>query len=194
MKVMNKEKIKIGFDMDGVILFNPSRIFRSLISKSKKAHLIHRQELEFYHPNSPLEDFFWLLIHKSSFKLAAGFQELEELALNNRLELYVISARFACLKPDTKRWLKVINRRQIFKNLYFNDKDEQPHLFKKRMVEKLKLDYFVEDNWDVVSYLAKNQKQTQIWWLSNFLDREINYPYKFFSFQTVTEKIAKLLL
>lgn len=191
---MTQEKIKIGFDMDGVILFNPSRIFRGLISKSKKAHLIPRQELEFYHPNSPLEDLLWLLIHKSSFKLAAGFKQLEKLASDNRLELYVVSARFACLSSDTKRWLKVINRNKIFKKLYFNDQDEQPHLFKERMVKELKLDYFVEDNWDVVSYLAKNQKRTQIWWLSNFLDREIDYPHKFFSFQTVTEKIAKLLL
>ena len=61
-------------------------------------------------------------------------------------------------------------------------------------LQELALDYFVEDNWDVVNYLAKEQGQTQIWWLSNFLDRQIDYPHKFFSFQSVVSKIAGFLL
>lgn len=190
---MTEQKIKIGFDMDGVILYNPSRIFRSLISRSKKAHLFPRKELEFYHPSSNLEKFLWLMVHKSSFKLADGFKDLEELALNGNFELYVVSARFACLQSDTKKWQRIINRKNIFKEIYFNDHDEQPHMFKKRMIEKLKLDYFVEDNWDVASYLAKNQKKVQVWWLSNFFDQAIDYPHKFFFFNDVVLKIKSLI-
>ncbi len=191
---MKKQKIKIGFDLDGVILFNPSRIFRSVISRSKKAHLIPRKELEFYHPNSKIEQLIWLLVHKSSFKLADGFAELERLVKKNNLEIYVISARFSCLQSDTRRWVKTINHQNIFKALYFNDHDEQPHLFKKRMIEKLGLDYFVEDNWDVAHYLASSQKKVQIWWLSNLLDQSIVYPYKFFSFKAIVSKIESFLL
>ncbi len=190
---MTEQKIKIGFDMDGVILYNPSRIFRSLISRSKKAHLFPRKELEFYHPTSNLEKFLWLMVHKSSFKLADGFGDLEKLALTGDLELYVVSARFACLQSDTKKWQKIINRKNIFKEIYFNDHDEQPHMFKKRMIEKLQLDYFVEDNWDVASYLAKNQKKVQVWWLSNFFDQAINYPHKLFFFKDVVSKIKSLV-
>lgn len=191
---MKNETIKIGFDMDGVILFNPSRVFRNLISRTKKAHLFPRKELEFYHPNSKLENFLWLMIHKSSFKLADGFTDLEALAQQNKLEFYVVSARFLCLESDTKRWKKIINHNNIFKEIYFNNDDEQPHFFKKRMIEKLNLDYFVEDNWDVASYLARSQKRVQIWWLSNFLDKAIDYPYKFFSFKEIVLKINSLLL
>lgn len=180
--------------MDGVILENPSRIFRSLISRSKKAHLLPRKELEFYHPTSNIEKWLWLLVHKSSFRLAKGFTKLEELAKSGKLELYVISARFECLSEDTNKWREIINRSGIFKELYFNEKDEQPHLFKLRMIEKLKPDYFVEDNWDVASYLASNQKNTQVWWLSNLLDRSIDYPHKFFAFQAVVSKIKEFLL
>ena len=190
-----QKMIRIGFDLDGVLLDNPSRVFRSLISRSKKAHLFPRKELEFYHPNSAWEKFLWTMVHKSSFKLAKGFAQLESLALEQtNLQIYVISARFACLKKDTCQWQKIINQKHIFQGMYFNDQDEQPHLFKKRMVQELALDYFVEDNWDVVNYLAKEQGQTQIWWLSNFLDRQIDYPYKFFSFQSVVSKIAGFLL
>lgn len=193
---MTNKKIKIGFDLDGVILYNPSRFFRSLISRSKKAHLFPRKELEFYHPNSPLEEFLWLLVHKSSFKLASGFNDFEKLVLDSKgqLEVYIVSARFSCLQNDTAKWKKVFNRNQIFKAVYFNDHDEQPHFFKKRMIEELRLDYFVEDNWDVASYLAKHQQKTQIWWLSNLLDRAIGYPYKFFSFRAVVLKIKSFLL
>ncbi|HPS40792.1 MAG TPA: hypothetical protein PLQ50_02175 [Candidatus Woesebacteria bacterium] len=191
---MQNKKIRIGFDLDGVILTNHIRVLRSLISRSKKAHLFPRQELEFYHPNSSVEDFLWLLVHKSSFKLANGFHELEQLALDQKIDIYVVSARFACLKNDTAQWRKIIDRRHVFKGMYFNDQDEQPHFFKKQMIEKLKLDYFVEDNWDVASYLANNQKQVQIWWLSNFFDRTINYPYKFFSFKDVVLKIQSFLI
>ena len=191
---MSKAKIKIGFDMDGVLLENPSRIFRSLISRSKKAHLFPRKELEFYHPESALEKWLWLMVHKSSFRLAPGFIELEKLHAEGKLELYVVSARFACLSSDTSRWVKRLNQKQIFKELYFNELDEQPHLFKLGMVKKLKLDYFVEDNWDVASYLATEQSKTEVWWLSNLLDRGINYPHKFFSFQAVVTKIKDFLL
>lgn len=192
---MTQKIIRIGFDLDGVILDNPSRILRSLISRSKKAHLFPRKELEFYHPNSSLEQLLWSLVHKSSYKLADGFVNLEKLALAHKnLEIYVVSARFACLKDDTIKWKKIINRHNIFKEIYFNDCDEQPHFFKKKMLKKLALDYFVEDNWDVASYLANNQQKTQIWWLSNFLDRIIDYPHKFFSFKTIVSKIESFLL
>lgn len=192
---MTKKKIRIGFDLDGVILDNPSRIFRSLISRSKKAHLFPRKELEFYHPSSSFEKLLWTLVHKSSYKLASGFADLEKLVLAHKnLEVYVVSARFACLEKDTCKWKKTINRNNIFKAIYFNDRDEQPHFFKQRMIEKLNLDYFIEDNWDVASYLARNQQKAEVWWLSNFLDRAIDYPNKFFSFRSVVSKIESFLL
>lgn len=192
---MTNKKIRIGFDLDGVILDNPSRIFRSLISRSKKAHLFPRKELEFYHPSSSFERLLWSMVHKSSYKLANGFTDLEKLVLAHKnLELYIVSARFSCLGKDTAKWKRIVNRNKIFTEIYFNDHDEQPHFFKKRMLEKLNLDYFIEDNWDVASYLANNQKKAQVWWLSNFLDRTINYPHKFFSFKTVVSKIGSFLL
>jgi len=191
---MTQQKIKIGFDMDGVLLENPSRVFRSLISRSKKAHLFPRKELEFYHPQSALAKWLWLLLHKSSFRLAPGFKELEKLYASKQLELFVVSARFACLKSDTKNWVKRLNQNKIFSALYFNDQDEQPHFFKLRMIKQLELDYFIEDNWDVASYLANEQNQTEVWWLSNLLDRSISYPHKFFSFQAVVTKIKDFLL
>lgn len=190
--MINKKKLRIGFDMDGVLLYNPSRIFRPLISCSKQVHLLPRKEMEFYHPESRLEQFLWWLVHKSSFKPAAGFAELEQLAQSEQLELHIVSARFACLQTDTKQWLQVLNRRGIFTSYNFNDSDEQPHLFKQRKIEELDLDYFIEDNWDVVSYLATAQSKTQVWWISNIMDRHIVYPHKFENFKAVVARLVSL--
>jgi len=186
------ETLRVGFDMDGVLLYNPSRIFRPLISRSKKAHLLSRKELEFYHPESRIEQFLWWLVHKTSLMPAAGFTDLEQLAKLGKIELHIVSARFACLEGDTKRWLKTLNRQGVFISCNFNDQDEQPHLFKQRKIKELELDYFVEDNWDVVSYLATAQTATQVWWLSNVMDRHIVYPHKFENFKAVVARLASL--
>jgi len=64
------------------------------------------------------------------------------------------------------------------------------------MTKKLKVDYFVEDNWDVVNYLSqtfkKSKFKTEVWWISNFLDQQIDYPHKYLSFKAVIEDLKKL--
>jgi hypothetical protein len=59
------------------------------------------------------------------------------------------------------------------------------------MIDELKLDYFVEDNFDVVHYLATVQAKTEIWWLSNILDQHIAYPHKFVNFKEVVAALSQ---
>ncbi|NCO88386.1 hypothetical protein GW881_00520, partial [Candidatus Roizmanbacteria bacterium] len=65
-----------------------------------------------------------------------------------------------------------------------NSKNEQPHIFKEKMIKKLNLDIYVEDNWDIVNYLEKKNfedgnKQRKIVWIYNFFDRQIKYKDRF---------------
>jgi hypothetical protein len=184
---MSQKKIKVAFDMDGVLLYNPTRIFRSLIAKGKKVHVLSREELEFYHPAKPSEELFWLMAHWSSFRLNPGFKELLKLVKNNQIEAYVVSARFACLQKNSQRWLKKMQAANIFKAVYLNDQDEQPHLFKERIAKKLAVDYFVEDNFDVASHLSQSLKsgEDRVLWLSNKLDYHRAFKHKFKSFRQV---------
>ena len=53
------------------------------------------------------------------------------------------------------------------------------------MIKELKLDYFVEDNWDIVQYLdqqlgraSQRKKPVTIIWLSNILDFPVDYHAK----------------
>lgn len=185
--------LRVGFDLDGVILANPIRIFRGFIATGKKMGLIPRRELEFYIPRSPLEKKLWLYLHKSSWRLADGFPVLQRLVAEGKVEAYVISGRFACLAKDSQGWIEKINALNTFQGIYFNQQDEQPHLFKARMIEELQLAYFVEDNFDIANYLAKQLGKTKVWWLSNFVDAHINFAHKFASFEQVMKGLTELL-
>jgi hypothetical protein len=183
---MKNKPLKVGFDLDGVLLYNPARIVRPLISLMKKKKvLLHREQLEFYVPEPGLGQFFWELLHKSSVWVAPGFKKIEQLKKQKLIEPYLITGRFAHLKKDYEKWKLKMGADQLFVKCLMNDEDEQPHLFKERLIKELKLDVFIEDNWDIVQYLDKcfsnshNKKLSpKIIWLSNIMDFQIDYPYK----------------
>ncbi len=198
------KKIKVGFDLDGVLLYNPARIVRPLVSLLKKKKvLIERKELEFYVPKTSWEQWFWELFHKSSIFLSPGFAELVQLQKKGVIEPYLITGRFGHLQGDCLKWLKKMNAKKIFVGCFINKNDEQPHLFKEKMVKKLKLDYFIEDNWDIVRHLdqtcrlnviqnGQNHKVTQVIWVSNVLDFRIPYYLKVTSLSQALSVIEKL--
>lgn len=179
---MKKKVVKIGFDLDGVLLYNPVRIFRFFITdfykKIKNKILKKNEEITFYIPQKSLEKFIWLILHKTSFMINPGYENIIKLTENKNVKLYLITGRFSFLKKDLDAWLKKIRAKKIFKEIYYNKNDEQPHQFKIKMIKKLNLDFYVEDNWDIVKKLIFCKK-TKILWLTNIIDNKINYPLKF---------------
>ncbi|OGV96812.1 hypothetical protein A2W24_03170 [Microgenomates group bacterium RBG_16_45_19] len=176
---MTKAIPKVGFDLDGVILYNPARLARPLITGYKRL-ILNKPLTAFTIPHTPLQRFIWTLLHKSSFFIAPGFNELKTLVRQGRLEAYLVTARFDFLKSDLDRWLEKIEADKIFKAVYFNQKNEQPHLYKLKIIKQLQLDYFVEDNWDIVKNLAvAPHLNTKIFWIYNLFDRRLAYPYKY---------------
>ncbi len=181
------KKLKVGFDLDGVILYNPARIIRPLISALKQKEIaIHRKELEFYVPQKRWEEIIWELFHKSSIFLAPGFKQIKQMRDNGLIEPYLVTGRYAHLEADFRHWKKRMNADQIFEQAVMNQQDEQPHLFKEKMIRQFKLDIFIEDNWDIVNYLdqtfntAEDEDNKQIYWVSNFIDaQKIDYRHKF---------------
>ena len=181
--------LKIGFDLDGVLLYNPARIFRPIIYFIKK-YILKRKTDQFYYPRNKLEQFIWLLLHKSSLFPSPGIEEIKKLIKKNKIKVYVVSARYESLKEDFLFWKKKIDPKNIFSGWYYNEKNDQPHLYKEKMIKKLKLDIFVEDNWDIVKHL-KSIKKTKIFWIYNLLDRRIKYRYKFKNLKEVIHFIKK---
>lgn len=176
---MKSRILRVGFDLDGVILYNPARIIRPLISMVKRL-LLHKKGLKFYYPHSSFEKWMWKQFHRSSIFIAPGMDELKKLVRDGKIEAYIVTARYSFLGKDFIKWVNRNNLNTVFVKVYLNDKDEQPHLFKERMVKKLRLDAFVEDNWDIVDYLSSRKHlNCRILWIYNLFDRKLKYKYKF---------------
>lgn len=188
---MTKKILKVGLDLDGVILYNPARLARPLISLFKKL-VLHKKKVSFYLPKTDIEKTFWRWFHKSSIFVAPGFDRIKEMAKKREIEAYIITARYDFLKDDFERWLDKIQAKKYFKGCYYNKKNEQPNLFKERLINKLDLDIYIEDNWDIVKYLnskiknpsyakeaTEGKPKCKVFWIYNLFDRGINYPYKF---------------
>lgn len=185
---MKKQILKVGFDLDGVLLYNPARIARPIIVFLKKIFL-KKEVNKFHYPQTKIQKLIWLMFHKVVFGPALGYNELKKLTKSKKIKAYIITGRNESLKDDFNQWMIKLEANKYFSGSYFNDKNEQPYLFKEKMIKKLKLDIYIEDNWDIVSYL--NQK-SKIFWIYNILDRNIKYKHKFSSLEKVIQKLKEL--
>lgn len=175
--------LKVGFDFDGVIAYNPLRIIRPLMSFLKLKKMVKRDQLVFFQPTNAVEEFAWWLVHQSSFMPARGFHVLRDLVQAGLIEPHLLTGRTTSLTNDLNFKLRLFGLSDLFKTVNITNHNEQPHVFKSRLLNKYQLDLFVEDNFDIVQYLNLHNPQTKIVWITNSLDRHIEYQQKFGSFQ-----------
>lgn len=172
-----RKKIKIGLDFDGVLAYNPFRIARPIIAIIKK-YLFGVKKLKFWYPEKHWQQVFWIICHESSVFPAKGVDLLKNLVKNENIEAHLITARYSFLDNHLFNWLKKYRLTHLFKTITLNKKDEQPHIFKEKVIEKYGLDFFIEDNLDIVLHLEKNTR-TKIYWIYNIFDKRHTYPYKY---------------
>lgn len=189
---MNKP-LKVGFDFDGVILYNPARVLRPFLGylRGKKKNN-GKTSLYFYHPQSQLKQFFWLLAHQTSLFPSSGLDEVRRLVASQSIEAYIITGRSSFLRADFERRLRSIKAEEFVKQACLSKSDEQPHEYKERMIKELGLECYVEDNWNIAQYLSQNTK-ARIFWITNAADDHIEYGDKYHRFEEVVEEIKKMV-
>lgn len=175
---MKKRPLRVGFDFDGVIAYNPFRVVRAPVALFKR-HVLGVKRLTFFYPKNKLQELAWKIIHESSMFPANGVPLLGELVKQGTIEAHLITARYSFLDHHLDQWLAKYRLHGYFTSVNINARNEQPHLFKERMIQKLNVSYFVEDNWDIVDYLSKVQQRAKIYWIYNLTDRFYTYPYKY---------------
>ncbi len=189
-----KKQLRVGFDLDGVLLYNPARIARPIIVFFKKI-FFEKEVDKFHYPQTKIQKIIWLMFHKIVFGPAIGYEELKKLIKSKKINAYIITGRNESLKNDFKHWMKKLEAKKYFSGYYFNDMNEQPYEFKRKMIQKLKLDLYVEDNWDIVKNINLKPKtrnsKIKIFWIYNILDRNILYKYKFPSLISTINNIKK---
>ena len=180
--VMASKKLRIGFDFDGVIAYNPLRVLRAPVMSLRNL-LRKKDDPIFPVPQTKPFRFLWALAHETSFYPSYGLSNLKKLMKEGKVEGYLVTGRYSFLESSLLKWLKKHGLESAFKGIYLNRENKQPHLFKEEMINKLKLDMFVEDNWDIVSYLSerfkKSSKKVDIHWIYNLLDRTKPYQKKY---------------
>ncbi|MBI2611945.1 hypothetical protein HYW54_04360 [Candidatus Gottesmanbacteria bacterium] len=170
-----KRKIRVGFDFDGVIAYNPFRVIRYPLWYFKK-NILGMEKLSFWYPKHPWQQIFWKILHESSIIPANGVDLLRALVSEGKVEAHLVTARYSFLDERLTKWLKKHNLDNLFTSITNNKNDEQPHLFKERVVRMGNFDYYIEDNLDIVFHLDKRVK-TEVFWIYNLFDRFL-YRYK----------------
>src|SRR4030042_5821855 len=121
---MGTEKIKIGFDLDGVIIGKPPFVPKYLMERlvRKKDH-----GLAYRFPKSKFERCVRWLSHFPLLRppIKKNIKLIHELYRSKNYELFVVSSRYSFLEGRTKEWFKYYRLRDLFKEIYINLKNEQ---------------------------------------------------------------------
>lgn len=158
--------MNIGFDLDKIFIDYPPFVPDWLIDRlyKKKAN----GELSYRIPPKA-EQILRLISHYSIFRppIRKNIEIIEKLCLENSNKHYLISSRFSFLKNKTKALIKKHQLDKLFDGLFFNFKNEQPHLFKNNVIKKLKICLYVDDDLQLLQYLSAKNSKVKFFWLNN---------------------------
>ena len=150
--------IKIAFDLDGVIIDKPPLIPKKLLERLFRGK--NKNGLHYRFPHSKLEQKIRKLSHFYLLRppIKKNIEFIRCLAQDKKYVLYAVSGRYSFLKKETENWLKKRKINGLFKEVFINLKDEQPHLFKERKLKEIGAEIFVDDDCLLADYLTEKCK------------------------------------
>lgn len=157
--------MNIGFDLDGIFVDKPPIIPKTILERLYKDR--DNGGLHYRIPSS-VEQRIRILSHYPIFRpaLIKNVIALQNLAKSQKYSLFLISSRFGFLKKRTEALVKKHGFDGIFKKLYFNYPNEQPHLFKQRILKEINIDAFIDDDLSLLKFLARENPKVQFYWLN----------------------------
>ncbi|HVZ12768.1 MAG TPA: hypothetical protein VG965_07100 [Patescibacteria group bacterium] len=167
------KKQKIGFDFDKVFVDYPPFVPDFMIDylyKKKNSHLSYRMPGAF-------EKQIRVFSHHNFFRPAikTNIDSLSKILKKGNIEAYIVSSRFSFLKSRTNAWIKTNKLSNLFKKMYFNFDDKQPHIFKEEVLRNENIDKFIDDDLDLLRYLSKRNPKIEFFWLSQY-GNELSLP------------------
>lgn len=187
----------IGFDFDKVFINYPPLIPDRLVDILYKGRFFKKpkkNQLSYKFPGM-LEKQIRIFSHNHYFRtpIKANISALRKISNKKNIDTYLVSSRYGFLRKQTTDILKRYGLEEYFKNVYFNFEDKQPHLFKEELINKLKIEKYIDDDLDLAIFLAKRIPKIDVYWLKgkNKLDR--NIPKNLVPIKDVNEFIEKYL-
>lgn len=169
---MKKQQCRIGIDFDKVLVSYPPLIPGSVIDflyrHSFSLGFDEQNTLSYRFPGK-FEQKIRILSHDPIFRhpIKHNVESLKRISKGFPCEFYLVSSRFSFLKKRTGNWVKKNGIDKYFKGMYFNYDDLQPHVFKNQVIKKLNIQEFIDDDLDLILYLAQQNPDVKFYWISN---------------------------
>ncbi len=160
---------KIGLDLDGIIIdlppFAPKKLIDWLYEDRKSTSLRYRIP-------SLFEQKIRQLSHLPFIRppLQQNCDSLLKAHQSGKYEFYLITGRFGFLNNLTHAWLKYNHVEHLFTKTYINMDNQQPHFFKEKILKKITINSYLEDDFKCLMYLAPRFKNIHFY----FYDRTGN--------------------
>lgn len=158
-----EKKIKVAFDLDGIFIDKPPLVPKSLLEWLFKGSLSHRLHYRF--PRGRGEQLVRKISHFYLFRppLRQNLCWLKKLSSDENFVFFAVSGRYRFLQKETEIWLEKRGLKPLFKEVFLNLGNEQPHLFKEKVLKEIKADIFVDDDPLLADYLAQKLGTTRIY-------------------------------
>lgn len=154
--------IKIGLDLDGVIVNKPPLIPKRFLEWLVRSH--KNRGLAYRYPSSRFEQQVRWFSHHPFFRppIRENLEFIKKISKNKKYKLYLISGRYSFLKDRTWQWLKRQKINNLFEKVLINLKNQQPHLFKTKKIKELKIDVYIDDDKLLTDYLSSRLQKTKV--------------------------------
>lgn len=156
--------MKIGCDLDGIFVDGPPFVPKRLIEWLYRGPQNH--EPKYRLPTTEFEQQIRKFSHHSIFrpKINKNIEFLKNFSKGGKHNFFLISSRYDFLENETLVLLKKYGLENYFSKIYLNKKDEQPHIFKRNVLEKINIDIFVEDDLMLLNYLNNFFPKIKLLW------------------------------
>lgn len=157
--------MNFGFDLDRVFVDYPPLVPPNLINWLYRDHV--KKELHYRYPTNDLEKSFRKLTHHHLFrpKIEDSVNFLKKFHTNHpKDKFFLITGRYSFLEKQTHQILDRYGLKKYFHEIHINLGDEQPHVFKEKVVKKFKIDTMVDDNLDLLLHLKKSSPKIMCFW------------------------------
>lgn len=187
----SKKPIRIGFDLDGVIAKHSFGGFWVVLRRLKERVLRGLHSSSYYYPSTDLEKLAWKVINWLRVPFNDEKELFSSLACGN--EFYLVTGRFKFLEKQTVNWLKKYRLDGHFSKVLINTEDLNPILFKAKVIKKLGLDFFVDDDLEVIRELKKRTAAKLCWLVPSHRSKSDNYDGEIESCASLDEYLRRIL-
>lgn len=165
--------MNLGFDLDKVLIDYPPFIPAGVIDKIYKKE--SNGKLSYRIPQKH-EQIIRLITHYHLLRppISKNLAFIKTLKASSNHKHFLISSRFSFLKRTTEKLIKINKLDELFDELYFNFGNQQPHIFKNRIIQKLKIHRYVDDDLKLLEYVSDNNSKTLFFWLNSKIKKKLS--------------------